>query len=103
MARSCLQDAPQSWQAHELLGAALLRDGKPVEAVQELDHAVHLHDNGGSLWAKLFLALAHQRLGHAQETDEWQKKADKAGPWEEQVMQFQLLGELERAKRRARP
>jgi hypothetical protein len=80
-----------------------LRDGKATDAATALDEAVRLHANGGSLWTNLFLALAHQRLGHAQEADEWQKKADKAGPWEEQVMQFQLLGELERAKRPAKP
>jgi WD40 repeat protein len=103
LARSCVEDDPQSWQARELLGAALYRDGKAAEAATVLDQAGRLHTKGGSLWTKLFLALAHQRLGHRDEADEWQKKADKAGPWEEQVMQFQLLGELEGAKRPARP
>jgi hypothetical protein len=80
---------------------ALYRDGKPVDAIKELDDAVRLQGNGGSLWAKLFLALAHQRLGHREEVDQWQKKADKAGPWEEQVMQFHLLGELVAARKAA--
>jgi WD40 repeat protein len=99
LARSCVADCPQSWQARELLGAALYRDGKDADAIASLTEAVHQHSNGGSLWAKLFLALAHKRLGHAQEADDWQKKADKAGPWEEQVMQFQLLGEFEAARK----
>jgi hypothetical protein len=30
-------------------------------------------------------------------------KADKTGPWVEQVMQFHLLGELEAAQRHAKP
>jgi hypothetical protein len=34
---------------------------------------------------------------------EWDKKADRAHSWEEQVMPFQLLGELERMKRPAKP
>jgi hypothetical protein len=86
-----------------VLGAALYRDGKPAEAIKELDEAVKLHGDGGSLWTRLFLALAHQRLGHTQEVADWQKKADKAGPWEEQVIQFQLLGELDTIKRPAKP
>jgi hypothetical protein len=103
LARSCSDPDPLDWQARELLGAALYRDGKAADTVTVLDQAVRLHGNGGSLWTKLFLALAHQRLGHTEEADKWQKKADKAGPWEEQVMQFQLLSELERAKRLLKP
>jgi hypothetical protein len=103
LARSCVEDDSQNGQGRELLGAALLRDNKPAEAITELDAAVQLQANGGSPWAKLFLALAHQRLGHAEEAERWLKKADKAGPWDEQVMQFHLLGELERAKRPAKP
>jgi dipeptidyl aminopeptidase/acylaminoacyl peptidase len=99
LARSCTLDDPQSWQSLELLGAALVRDGKPAVAVKVLDESVRLHGNGGSLWARLFLALAYQRLGHRDDAEVWHKKADKAGPWEEQVMQFQLLGELEAARK----
>jgi hypothetical protein len=102
LARSCVQDVPQSWQAHELLGAAFLRDGKPAEAIRELDDSVRLQGEGGSLWARLFLALAHQRLGHRREAEQWQTKAEKAGPWEEQVMQFNLLGEVEAARKAAK-
>jgi hypothetical protein len=35
--------------------------------------------------------------------EQWQAKAAHAGPWEEQVMQFHLLGELAAAQRTARP
>jgi WD40 repeat protein len=103
LARTCVAGSPQGWQGRELLDAALLRDGKATEAVKELDEAARAHGEGSSLWTRLFLALAHQRLGHVQEADDWQKKADKAGPWEEQVMQLHLLGELERAKRPPSP
>jgi WD40 repeat protein len=92
-----------SWQAHELLGAALHRAGKYDEAVRELDEAVRLHGKDGSLWTRLFLALAHQRLGNIEEAAAWEKKADRADSWEEQVMQFQLLGELERVRQLAKP
>jgi WD40 repeat protein len=100
---TCVADDLQSWQGRELLGAALLRDGKPTEAIKELEEAMKRNPKGGSLWTKLFLALAHQRLGHREQANEWLKKADKANSWEEQVMQFQLLGELEPAKRNRKP
>jgi WD40 repeat protein len=103
LARSCVEDEPQSWQSRELLGAALLRGGKAADALRELDEAARLHGKDGSLWTKLFLALAHECLGHGQEAEEWQKKVGKAGPWEEQVMQIHLLGELHVMKRKAKP
>jgi WD40 repeat protein len=103
LARSCVANDPQSHACRELLGAALYRDGKATDAVAALNEAVRLHGKDGSLGARLFLALAHLRLGHREEADEWRKKADKAGPWEEQVMRFQLLGELEDARRNPKP
>jgi WD40 repeat protein/tRNA A-37 threonylcarbamoyl transferase component Bud32 len=93
VARCCVEAEPHSWQARELLGAALYRDDKAAEAIGELDEAMRLHGKDGSLWARLFLALAHQQLGHRPQAEVWRQKADKAGPWEEQVMQFHLLGE----------
>jgi WD40 repeat protein len=103
LARCCVEDDPQGWQAHELLGAALLRAGKAAEAVGELDEAARLYGKDGSLWTRLFLALAHQLQGHKEAADEWRQKAAKADSWEEQVMQLHLLGELERARRPAHP
>jgi WD40 repeat protein len=94
LARSCTSAHPQDWQAHELLGAALFRDGKANDAVRELEIAVRLHGKGSSPWARLFLALAHQRLGHAEEARKWLPKAKDASAWEEQLMQMQLLHEL---------
>jgi WD40 repeat protein/tRNA A-37 threonylcarbamoyl transferase component Bud32 len=95
LARSCAKAEPHSWQARELLGAALYRDGKTAEAIGELDAAVRLHGKDGSLWAKLFLAVAHQRLGNHPQADDWRHQAEpQASPWEEQVVQFHLLGEL---------
>jgi WD40 repeat protein/tRNA A-37 threonylcarbamoyl transferase component Bud32 len=93
LARSCVAAEPQSWQARELLGAALYRDGK-ADAVRELGEAVRLHGKGGSLWTRLFLALAHQRLGHAEEARKWLPQAKDASAWEDKVMQMQLLREL---------
>jgi WD40 repeat protein len=103
LAHYCVKDDPQSFQCRELFGAALYRDDKAADAVRELQEAVRLQGQGGSLWAKLFLALAHQHLGHAQEAEQWRQKADRAGPWEEQVLQFHLLGELDAARRPGKP
>jgi WD40 repeat protein/tRNA A-37 threonylcarbamoyl transferase component Bud32/Flp pilus assembly protein TadD len=59
------QDAqPPSWSCAETLGAAYYRAGNFEQAVAELDQACVLHLTGGSAQAKLFLAMAHHRLGH---------------------------------------
>jgi hypothetical protein len=100
LARQRVAYDPKGWQAHELLGAALYRDEKPADAVAELMEAVRLHGKGGSLWAHLFLALAHQRLGAEDESRRWQQKAPQAESWEEQVLEAQLLGELHRGRKR---
>jgi WD40 repeat protein/serine/threonine protein kinase len=95
LARSGAGPNSPSLASRELLGAALYRADKPAEAVRELDKAVRLHGGAGSLWSRLFLALAHQRLGDAKEAEQWRKKAEKADTWEEGVLQRQLLLELE--------
>jgi WD40 repeat protein len=95
LARSGVTAEPRSWQAHELLGAALFRADQAAEAVGELDEAVRLHGDGGSLWSRLFLALAHGRLGHAQQVREHRQQAPAATGWDDSVLQAQLLGELE--------
>jgi WD40 repeat protein len=90
---------PQSWRSRELLGAALYRAGQHVDAVRELDEAVRLHGRG-SLWAKLFLALAHQHLGHAEQAQQLRQQCQDAAGWEEMVIQGQLLGELDATRSR---
>jgi WD40 repeat protein len=95
LARGCTAAEPESWQAHELLGAALYRDGQAADAVRELSEAVRLHGQGGSLWAKLFLALAHRRLGHAEQAQQHRQQALAASGWEDGVLQAQLLNELD--------
>jgi WD40 repeat protein len=96
LARYCSAAEPESWPAHELLGAALYRDGQAAAAVGELEEAVRRHGDG-SLWAKLFLALAHRRLGHADKAQEYRRQALAAAGWEEGVLQAQLFGEFDRA------
>jgi WD40 repeat protein len=94
-AEICVEADPQSWQYHELLGAALYRDSQAAAAVEQLQEAVRLHGAGGSLWTRLFMALAHHHLGQAQEAQQWRRQAEQAGTWEEAVMQRLLLAELD--------
>jgi hypothetical protein len=88
-----VQAEPQGWRSRELLGAALYRAGRDIEAVRELDEAVRLHGKA-SLWAKLFLALAHQRQGHAEQVKVLRQQTLTANGWEEQLIQAQLLREV---------
>jgi hypothetical protein len=99
LAGSCVQADPQNSGYRELLGAALYRAGKPEMAVHELDEAVRLRGSG-SLWARLFLALAHQRQGHADQAQQLRQQAQNADGWGEMVLQAQLLHELDAAIRR---
>jgi WD40 repeat protein len=88
-------EGPRSAQYHELLGAALFRAGQWADAARELNEAVRLHAEGRSLWSKLFLALAHQRLGNTAVAQQWRDSAQQASTWEEAVVQRQLLLELD--------
>jgi WD40 repeat protein len=94
LARSCVEAEPESWQARELLGAALYRQGNAAQAARELDEAVR-RQGGGSPWAQLFLALAHRRLGHADTMARWLRPAANTLGWEDRVIQRQLLAEKE--------
>jgi tetratricopeptide (TPR) repeat protein len=65
------------------LGAALYRAGRLEEAVQRLSEAVRAYGRDGTHTYWLFLAMAHQRLGHAEEARRWLDQAvrwlDRAG------------------------
>jgi tetratricopeptide (TPR) repeat protein len=73
LARQLVTRAPKSYAEARLLGAAQLRAGKAEEAVQELTRATTLQENAPAAW--LLLALAHHRLGHADEARRWLAKA----------------------------
>jgi WD40 repeat protein len=95
LARSLVEAEPQSWQAHELLGAALYRNGQTAAAVGELEGAVRLLGKDGSLWSRLFLVLAHRRLGHADTAQRYRRQALAASGWEDSILQAHLLNELD--------
>jgi tetratricopeptide (TPR) repeat protein len=60
------------------LGAALYRAGQLDVSIQRLDEAIQVHGKGGTAYDWLFLAMAHHRLGKADEARQW---LDKARRW----------------------
>ncbi len=62
----------------QTIGAATYRAGRYDEAIRHLDEGVKAQGKGGNALDWLFLAMAHQRLGHADESLRWM---DKAGAW----------------------
>jgi WD40 repeat protein/tetratricopeptide (TPR) repeat protein len=57
------------------LGLILYRAGRCEEAVQRLNEAIAAGGKGGTVDDWLFLAMAHQRLGHTREARQWLSKA----------------------------
>jgi hypothetical protein len=61
-------------EALRLLGAALYRAGRFEEAIRRLDESDRARDDAGDPKAFAFLALAHHRLGHRDESKRWLDK-----------------------------
>jgi tetratricopeptide (TPR) repeat protein len=64
------------------LGAALYRAGRFEAALARLSEAANMPSHKGTGRNSLFLAMAHQRLGHAEEAHKW---LDRAVLWIEQA------------------
>jgi WD40 repeat protein len=88
VAETALADDPDNPSYLNTLGAALYRAGRSDDAVRRLEEAVKAGGRGGSGWDRLFLALAHQDLGHADQARHW---LDEAVSWIDQA----LAGRLE--------
>jgi WD40 repeat protein/tetratricopeptide (TPR) repeat protein/tRNA A-37 threonylcarbamoyl transferase component Bud32 len=73
------------------LGAVLYRSGDYAGAVGRLQDAIKLQgkDATGTAWDMLFLAMAHQRLGHGGEAKEWLARALR---WTEDAAAGKLKG-----------
>jgi tetratricopeptide (TPR) repeat protein len=89
--------APRNWHVLTALGAALYRAGRFEAAIRKLDEARAVHQDDGNARTWFFLALAHQRLGHADTARRWR---DKAVRWferaaREQVNDFTIMTPLE--------
>jgi WD40 repeat protein len=95
LARTALNADLWPWEGPELLGAVLYRAGRVEQAARELHKAVELHENGGSTWTKLFLALACRQLGQLDEAAAQRDKArlPKDSDWRERLIHRQLSRE----------
>ena len=60
------------------LGGLLYRAGRFEDAVKRLEQAIASRDKVGIVHDFLFLAMAHQRLGHGDEARKWLEKSGRA-------------------------
>jgi WD40 repeat protein len=97
LARTGSQADVAEWESRELLGATLYRAGQVKRAVAELRQAVDQHGEGGSTWARLWLALAYQKLGEASEAADWRARARlaKDADWKDKLVHQRLSAELD--------
>ena len=93
---------PDGWQNHEVLGAALYRAGDYQGAVRELMESYKLRgqnrsSNPHSVWSCHFLALAHHKLGNAKDAAHWRSQADlpKDATWEDAMIDRTLRRDVE--------
>jgi tetratricopeptide (TPR) repeat protein len=63
-------------------GIVLYRAGRFEEAIQRLNESIVAQNGDGVFQDWLFLAMAHHRLGHADEARKW---LDKTIQWAEQA------------------
>jgi eukaryotic-like serine/threonine-protein kinase len=64
------------WRHLNTLGAVLFRAGKHEQAVEQLQAAMKANPPGGMVMDWLFLAMANDRLGRADEARRWLRRAD---------------------------
>jgi WD40 repeat protein/serine/threonine protein kinase len=78
LAEHALAAAPKNYALLNTLGIASYRASRYDAAIQRLTAAIEAHGGGGEALDWLFLAQAHHRLGHRDESLEW---FDKAETW----------------------
>jgi WD40 repeat protein len=61
-------------------GAALYRAGRFEEAIRSLEDGIRLRGTAGSPQDCVFLAMAHERLGHRDEAKRWLDRLAASGP-----------------------
>jgi tetratricopeptide (TPR) repeat protein len=91
LAEQALQADPKNHNYSKTLGAVLYRSGRFAEAVQRfsetssaLEKATVHGPLSSSAYTLFFLAMAHQRLSHAEEARQWLDKAIKQADLESQ-------------------
>jgi tetratricopeptide (TPR) repeat protein/serine/threonine protein kinase len=105
LAEKLASQNPKSRSDQTIFGAALYRAGRFEDAERRLNQAVALPADPfqPTEYTWFFLAMAHQRLGHAKEAREWlektQKQTEKAKdvdvPWNRHLTLELLRGEAE--------
>jgi WD40 repeat protein len=78
LAEAAVGADPRNRDYLNTLGAALYRAGRFEDAVRRLNESVQAHGHGGVPEDWLFLAMAHEHLGHAEEAHQW---LDRAAKW----------------------
>jgi len=99
---------PEGWQNREVLGGALYRAGDYQGAVKELMESQKLRAQNRNpvsprnrvsetIWSCHFLALAHHKLGNADQARDWFAKAvlPKDASWEDAMIDRTLRREVE--------
>jgi hypothetical protein len=108
LAEQAVAASPQVASWLNTLGAALYRAGRDADAIGKLQDGIKSRNDEGTASDWLFLALAHYRLGHADEAKKWLTKAqqwiDKAPkegagalPWDHRLELQLLRAEAEEA------
>jgi uncharacterized protein HemY len=108
LAEMTVAQSPNDPNLLNALGAVLYRAGRSEEAIKRLqDSVANSRTKQGSAFDWLFLALAHAKLGHAEEANRCLAKASEFSkalrkPWSQQL-EFDILHrEAEAAVKRMR-
>src|SRR5262249_7327501 len=101
LARRAVRANERAYATRNTLGTILYRAGQYKDAVAELNEAIKLNNKGGTAADFLFLAMAHHRLGQADEARQWLDRAkqelEKNPPaiWSDKVESQLFLREAE--------
>jgi serine/threonine protein kinase/tetratricopeptide (TPR) repeat protein len=78
---------PHDWYSLNRVGEAYYRAGRFEAAIEQLQKADQVHKIGGNATTWFFIAMAHHRLGHADEAREWLTKATQ---WMDQAAESNM-------------
>ena len=93
LAEKAVAKPPKSWAYLNTLGVVLYRAGRFQAAVERFEEGLKIHGKGGDASDWFYLAMAHQRLGHAEEARRW---LDKATQWLDQATAKEPTGKSAR-------
>jgi tetratricopeptide (TPR) repeat protein len=108
LAEQAVAASPKDANWLNTLGAVLYRAGRYADAIGKLQDGIKIRNDVGTASDWLFLALAHHKLGHADESKKWLTKAQQwidqapkeganALPWDQRLELRLLRAEAEEA------